>query len=167
MKSTPPLLHIGAAAERFGLATHVLRHWESLGLLKPARVSGQRRYGDKELHRIATIMRAKQAGLSLDRIEEMLNTRDGQARREVLLRQREELQATIDAAEGAVQMLSCALECSHDDFTQCPHYRAAMAPPASSRRRHWEVWRTRSLRRCGRVKTPHTSRERVRFIQNS
>ena len=36
---------IGELAARFGLATHVLRHWEAMGLLTPAaRVNGRRRY---------------------------------------------------------------------------------------------------------------------------
>ncbi|WP_301184415.1 MerR family DNA-binding transcriptional regulator [Streptomyces sp. 6-11-2] len=29
-------MSIGAVAERFGLPTHVLRHWEAMGLLAPA-----------------------------------------------------------------------------------------------------------------------------------
>jgi hypothetical protein len=37
-------LTIGELAARFGLATHVLRHWETKGLLSPARrVAGRRR----------------------------------------------------------------------------------------------------------------------------
>ncbi|WP_330468582.1 MerR family transcriptional regulator [Micromonospora zamorensis] len=36
---------IGDIAGRFGLATHVLRPWRSVGLLTPARVvAGRRRY---------------------------------------------------------------------------------------------------------------------------
>jgi DNA-binding transcriptional MerR regulator len=36
---------IGELAGRFGLATHVLRHWEAAGLLIPAaRVGGRRQY---------------------------------------------------------------------------------------------------------------------------
>ncbi|MZG18734.1 MerR family DNA-binding transcriptional regulator, partial [Streptomyces sp. SID5914] len=30
-------LGIGALAARFGLAAHVLRHWEAMGLLHPGR----------------------------------------------------------------------------------------------------------------------------------
>jgi MerR family copper efflux transcriptional regulator len=42
LKST---VAIGDLAARFGLATHVLRHWEEMGLLRPARTSaGRRRY---------------------------------------------------------------------------------------------------------------------------
>ncbi|WP_340688600.1 MerR family DNA-binding transcriptional regulator [Amycolatopsis coloradensis] len=42
MKSST--LSVGEVAERFGLATHVLRHWESVGLLKPARAAGSRSF---------------------------------------------------------------------------------------------------------------------------
>ncbi|WXK67305.1 MerR family DNA-binding transcriptional regulator [Nonomuraea sp. N2-4H] len=34
MKSTP-MMAIGEVAARFGLAPHVLRHWEAMGLLSP------------------------------------------------------------------------------------------------------------------------------------
>jgi hypothetical protein len=57
-------LSIGATAARFGLATHVLRHWEDLGLLHPERNSADRRlYGDDDLVRIAVILRSKAAGM--------------------------------------------------------------------------------------------------------
>ncbi|MEV4460634.1 MerR family DNA-binding transcriptional regulator [Microbispora sp. NPDC049633] len=41
MKSSATI-GIGEAAARFGLATHVLRHWEYVGLLTPSRVAGDR-----------------------------------------------------------------------------------------------------------------------------
>lgn len=34
-------MHIGEIAGHFGLPTHVLRHWETIGLLSPARASGE------------------------------------------------------------------------------------------------------------------------------
>ena len=37
MKSSP--MTIGQVADHFRLPTHVLRHWESVGLLTPARVT--------------------------------------------------------------------------------------------------------------------------------
>src|SRR5262249_30579296 len=56
MKSSGELT-IGELANRFGLATHVLRHWESMGLLVPGRDrGGQRRYGDGDLARVALIL---------------------------------------------------------------------------------------------------------------
>src|SRR4051794_12544791 len=66
---------IGALAARFGLATHVLRHWESTGLLHPVRdAGGRRRYGADDLTRVATILIFKEAGLGLDTIRSLSAT---------------------------------------------------------------------------------------------
>ncbi|WP_375546893.1 MerR family transcriptional regulator [Streptomyces gossypii] len=40
-------MSIGALAARFGVATHVLRHWESKGLLHPGRDAGGREAGTR------------------------------------------------------------------------------------------------------------------------
>lgn len=57
------------------------RHWESMGLLAPARVTaGRRRYGEGDLYRVAAIPRAKQAGFSLDEIWEVTAKADPTAR---------------------------------------------------------------------------------------
>jgi len=58
-------MRIGDLAARFGLATHVLRHWEDVGLLTPAaRVAGRRQYDESHVARVVMIQRAKAAGLS-------------------------------------------------------------------------------------------------------
>ncbi|UBU16404.1 MerR family transcriptional regulator [Nonomuraea gerenzanensis] len=45
---------IGDVAAQFGLAPHVLRHREAMGLLAPARAEGdRRRYSRDDLYRIA------------------------------------------------------------------------------------------------------------------
>ena len=49
---------VGDVAERFGLPTNVLRHWESVGLLEPARdTAGRRRYVRDDIARVAAIQR--------------------------------------------------------------------------------------------------------------
>ncbi len=123
MKSST--LSVGEVAERFGLATHVLRHWESVGLLKPARSGDRRRYDDADLYRVSVILRAKEAGLSLDGIREMFQ-KPGE-REAVLRRHKEELTRRIAAAQASLAIVDCALGCEHDDFTQCAHFRAAVA----------------------------------------
>ena len=71
MKSS---LSIGDAAARFALPTHVLRHWEDVGLLRPDRDTGdRRRYGDDDLVRIGVIVRSKAAGMSLEQIGVLLD----------------------------------------------------------------------------------------------
>jgi DNA-binding transcriptional MerR regulator len=126
MKSSATI-GIGEAAARFGLATHVLRHWESVGLLTPSRVAGdRRRYGPDDLFRVAVILRAKEAGLGLDEIREMLAAREPSERREILRRRQAELRRRIEQARAALDIVECALGCDHDDVTGCAHFRKAV-----------------------------------------
>ena len=121
-------ISIGEAAQRFGLATHVLRHWESVGLLFPDRVAGdRRRYRHDQLCRIAVILRAREAGLSLDEIREMLNEREPDLRRAVLQRRRADLLRVIERATASLNMIDCALGCAHEDFTECATFQARVA----------------------------------------
>ncbi|MFQ6328475.1 MerR family transcriptional regulator [Nocardia sp. CWNU-33] len=124
-------LTIGALAARFGLATHVLRHWESMGLLQPAgRVSGRRRYVQDHVVRVAMIVRGKAAGLSLEQLREMLDAPDRAARRTVLARQYEELGVRIAEAQASQRMIEHAMACKAEDFTQCPTFRQLVAAVA-------------------------------------
>lgn len=123
MKSSP--LTIGEAADRFGLPTHVLRHWESVGLLSPARVTGgRRRYTRDDLFRVAAILRAKEAGLPLSDIRDFLGAGDVQARKDVLRRNHRALLDRMAALQAALDLLEAGMNCTHDDITTCPNYRA-------------------------------------------
>src|SRR3954447_26747500 len=83
MKSN--LMSIGDTAARFGLATHVLRHWEDVGLLTPERDGAdRRRYGDDDLVRIAVILRSKAAGMTLDQIVVLVGDDHGSKRHAIL-----------------------------------------------------------------------------------
>ncbi|MGW4197135.1 MerR family transcriptional regulator [Streptomyces sp. NPDC005004] len=119
---------IGSLAERFGLATHVLRHWESMGLLQPQRDrSGRRRYTHDHFVRVAVILRAKEAGLGLDAIRDMMTASGPVARRTTLLRERDALLRHIAEAQAALDLLLCALDCEYEDFTTCPHFQQLIA----------------------------------------
>jgi DNA-binding transcriptional MerR regulator len=123
MKSSP--MTIGQVADHFGLPAHVLRHWESVGPLSPARVEGgRRRYTRDDLFRVASIVRTKQAGLSLPDIRDFLAASDLAARKEVLRRNHRALQARIAALRSALDLLDAGLNCPHEDITTCPNYRA-------------------------------------------
>jgi len=120
VKSNGESLRIGDLASSFGLAPNVLRHWETMGLLRPARVEGSRRvYGEGDRYGVAVIRRAKQAGFSLDEIRDMLATKDPAGRRGALLRRRGELDERIAELQASRAMIECALGCDHHDFTQC------------------------------------------------
>lgn len=67
-------LTIGQAAERSGVSPKMLRHYESLGLLPPVArtASGYRLYGEKEVHTLRFIRRARDLGFSMAEIAELL-----------------------------------------------------------------------------------------------
>src|SRR5260370_15811352 len=74
---------IGELAARFGLATHVLRYWEDMGLLSPARRgAGRRGYGPAHMTRVAEIMLGKDAGFSLEQLRELFAAPDRDRRPE-------------------------------------------------------------------------------------
>jgi MerR family redox-sensitive transcriptional activator SoxR len=70
-----PQLTIGQLAERAGVATSAIRFYESRGLVRSRRTTGnQRRYEQAELRRIAFIRTAQRVGLSLDEVAEAMAT---------------------------------------------------------------------------------------------
>jgi MerR-like DNA binding protein len=55
--SSPPSWTVGELSDATGLSVRVLRHWEQLGLISPARTaSGHRRYGPEEITRLYRAM---------------------------------------------------------------------------------------------------------------
>lgn len=132
MKSS---MTIGEVAAHFGLPAHTLRHWEAQGLLAPAREAGERRrYTEDDLYRVASILRGKDAGLSLPDIREVLTAGDPAARRRVLRRQHDTLAARLAELRTAMALLEVALSCTHEDLVTCPRFqgqlRELVADPA-------------------------------------
>ncbi|GAB2517100.1 MerR family transcriptional regulator [Nocardiopsis aegyptia] len=124
MKSSDGELTIGELAADFGLATHVLRHWESVGVLHPARrVGDRRRYNDEHRFRVALILQAKAAGLSLEQIREVVEAPDGTARRDRLTAFLAELDERIERLRSARELVAHAVGCPHEDFLACARMR--------------------------------------------
>jgi len=68
-------LTIGQLAERAGVATSAIRFYESRGLIRAVRTTGnQRRFEQSTLRRIAFIRTAQRVGLSLDEVADALAT---------------------------------------------------------------------------------------------
>ena len=115
---------IGDAAQRFDLATHVLRHWEDTGLLRPERDSaGRRRYCDDDLVRIAVILRSKAAGMSLEQIAVLLDEH-APSRHRVLEAHLDDLARRMAEMERSREMTLHALNCRAHDISTCPRFRA-------------------------------------------
>ncbi|MGW6121002.1 MerR family transcriptional regulator [Nocardia sp. NPDC055165] len=119
----------GAVAAQFGLATHVLRHWEDRGLLTPARDSvGRRHYRGTDIDTIAMIVLGKKAGLSLDDLAILfIRSPDRRTRREVLEAHRDRLADQIARTRAALDAVTHVLDCDAEDFRTCPHFRAELA----------------------------------------
>jgi len=127
MKSSVTM-SIGEVAGYFGLATHVLRHWETMGLLSPARATGgRRRYGRSDLYRVAGILLAKEAGLALTDIRDILTTADVEKRRKITRRHRDELVRRIEEMRAALNLIEGGLTCGYEDITECPNYQSLVA----------------------------------------
>lgn len=115
---------IGDVAARFGLETHVLRHWEDVGLLRPARDGAdRRRYRDDDLVRIAVILRSKAAGMTLDQIAVLLDD-EAPSRHEVLQGHLDDLERRMSDMERSREMTEHALRCRSHDITECARFRS-------------------------------------------
>lgn len=71
-------MRIGELSKRTGVSVRMLRHYESLGLLAPARTeAGYRRYGDDAGVIVRRILALNAAGLRLDRLATLLPCAEG------------------------------------------------------------------------------------------
>jgi len=124
MKSSAEIdLSVGELAARFGLATHVLRHWEDVGLLAPARDGGgRRRYGRDDIYRVAVIVRNKAAGMSLEQILVLLDA-ESWDRHQVLEDHIADLDRRMLEMQRSREMTEHALRCRAHDIATCPRFR--------------------------------------------
>jgi MerR family redox-sensitive transcriptional activator SoxR len=118
------LLTIGQVAERAGLRASALRYYEAEDLLEPtARVSGQRRYDEAAVERLAVIQFCQQLGFTLAEIRLLLTEPRG-------VRQKERWRGFVDAKvseldESAARlramkrMLLTSRDCDCIDVHEC------------------------------------------------
>ncbi|AVT31080.1 MerR family transcriptional regulator [Plantactinospora sp. BC1] len=115
---------IGELAARFGLATHVLRHWEDAGLLSPARrVAGRRTYGAVHVTRVAEILLGKEAGFSLEQLRELFAAPDRERRQDLLRDQLVQVRERIARLTLSQTLLEHGLRCRHPDYQACPRFQ--------------------------------------------
>jgi MerR family transcriptional regulator, redox-sensitive transcriptional activator SoxR len=134
---TEPLLTIGQVAERAGLRTSHIRFYERVGVLPPPeRVSGQRRYREDVLHRLAIVDVAQRAGLTLEQIAPLTGpgnrTADaGRHIRAVADAKLPELDALIARAHAVRNWLELARSCDCASVDVCALFvDPALQPPA-------------------------------------
>ena len=126
MKSSARRWSVGELAARFGLATHVLRHWEDVGLLRPERDgAGRRVYGEADLYRVAVIVRSKSAGMSLEQVAVLLDA-EAPDRHRVLEGHLADLDRRMAEMQVHREMTEHALRCKAHDIATCPRFAAAV-----------------------------------------
>jgi len=120
-------LPIREVARRFDVPTHVLRHWEDVGLLSPARdASGYRRYARTDLVRVAVIARNKLIGMSLPHIRALLDE-GAPGRHQVLEAHLQHLDEQRRELERSRAMTEHSLRCRAHDIAQCERFAALVA----------------------------------------
>lgn len=120
--------NIGEAAARSGVSAKMVRHYESLGLLPPVQRtdSGYRQYGDKEVHTLRFIRRARDLGFSMAEIAELLKLWQDRRRTSASVKRIAqahvaELDQRMAEMEQMRRTLQHLVHCCHgDDRPDCP-----------------------------------------------
>lgn len=124
----PNLVTIGDAARLTGLTAKRIRHYESLGLLPPARRtgSGYRFYDDAALHTLRFVAHARSLGFGMDEIASLVglwqNRRRSSAEvKRLVQRHVEDLRRRAeDLARMERALHGLASRCHGDERPACP-----------------------------------------------
>lgn len=124
-------MHIGRTARASGVSAKMIRHYEAIGLIPPARRNGAgyRQYRREDVHTLAFIRRARELGFSIEQIRELLALWQdrGRASRDVK-RLAEAHIAELEARIARLQAMRDTLaelaeHCRGDTRPQCPILR--------------------------------------------
>jgi MerR family copper efflux transcriptional regulator len=118
---------IGQLAKRSGVPIDTVRHYERIGLLKPAvrLASGYRRYGEAEQKRLRFIRRGKALGFTLDEIQELLSLSASRNVAQV----RQAASARLEDVERRIAELARVRDSLRELIAACPgHGRAENCP---------------------------------------
>ena len=120
--------NIGEAAARSGVSAKMVRHYESLGLLPAVArsASGYRRYGDKQVHTLRFIRRARELGFSMAEIAVLLKLWQNRRRasadvKRIATRHVVDLERRMSAMADMRDALKHLADCCHgDQRPDCP-----------------------------------------------
>ena len=130
-----PELTIGTVAKRAGVATSTIRYYESIGLLpEPERESGQRRYDESVLGKLAFIGVAQSAGFKLDEIKQLVGAVDGgngmaAPMRALSSAKLDEVEALLERTKAMKGWLEVAKECGCASPDECALFPEPGAEP--------------------------------------
>ena len=135
-------MNIGAAAAASGVNAKMIRHYEAIGLLRPAarRDNAYRDYGEADVHELRFVRRARKLGFSIDEIGELLalwrdDERPSREVRRIAKDHLVDLEGRIAEMQAMAETLRKLVHACHgDDRPHCPILDdLAAAPPRAVR----------------------------------
>ncbi|MEW6589871.1 MAG: Cu(I)-responsive transcriptional regulator [Pseudomonadota bacterium] len=121
-------MNIGEAARASGVSAKMIRHYEGIGLLRASArtLAGYRQYGERDVHWLRFIRRARDLGFSLAQIRQLLSLWDDPTRASADVKRLAEAHiADLDARIGALtemraSLVALAHACHGDHRPDCP-----------------------------------------------
>lgn len=120
-------MNIGEAGRQSGLPAKTIRYYEDVGLLRPARrENGFRDYGDRDVHELRFIARARGLGFSVEECRHLLELYRDTGRASAEVRETAAvhiaaIRSKIDELRSMERTLSRLMdECAGDDRPDCP-----------------------------------------------
>jgi len=121
-------VNIGAAAKRAGLSAKTVRFYEDIGLVPAAGrdANGYRRYGEREVHLLHFVHRARSLGFTVEQCRELLQLYGDHGRasadvKAIALARIADIDRKIAELEAMkATLLELAEHCHGDDRPECP-----------------------------------------------
>lgn len=121
-------MNIGAAAAATGVSAKMIRHYEAIGLLRPAarRQNAYRDYGGHEIHELRFVRRARRLGFPIEEIAALLalwrdKKRPSRDVRRIARTHLYDLEVRIVEMQAMAATLRKLVRCCHgDDRPECP-----------------------------------------------
>jgi MerR family transcriptional regulator, copper efflux regulator len=121
-------MNIGAAAIASGVTAKMIRHYEAIGLLRPAqrRENTYRDYGERDVHELRFVRRGRRLGFSTEEIGALLTLwrdreRPSREVRRIANAHAADLEARIAEMQAMVKTLrDLTRRCHGDDRPDCP-----------------------------------------------
>lgn len=121
-------MNIGEVARASGVSAKMVRHYESIGLIRESHrtLAGYRQYHERDVHLLRFIRRARDLGFSLDQIRQLLSLWDDPDRASADVKQLADAHiADLDARIAALSEMRATLvtlthACHGDHRPDCP-----------------------------------------------
>ena len=121
-------MRIGEVSKASGISERMIRHYEKIGLMPPAprRDSGYRDYGERDIHTLRFIGRARDLGFSIEEIRKLLELWNDRTRasadvKALALARAAELKRKERELHEMRRSLEHLAACCHgDDRPECP-----------------------------------------------